>query len=97
MRPVIFATLFALIPTVTHAGMVCGKHADIAKRLESGYQEVRTGIGLAGNGGLIELYVSDKRTFTIVLTRPNGLACLMAVGENWEVLKTPLPVKGQVS
>jgi len=87
----------AVVATPATAQMVCGKHADIAKRLESGYQEVRTGIGLAGNGGLIELYTSEKGTFTIVLTRPNGLSCLMAVGENWEVLKTPLPVKGEVS
>jgi len=25
-------------------------------------------------------------TFTIILTRPNGLTCVMAAGENWEDL-----------
>ena len=75
-----------------HSQMVCGNHADIEKRLQTGYQEVRTGVGLAGNGGLIELYTSEKGTFTIVLTRPNGMSCLMAVGENWEAVKDPIPV-----
>ena len=74
------------------AQMVCGNHADIEKRLQEGYSEIRTGVGLAGNGGLIELYTSEKGTFTIVLTRPNGMSCLMAVGENWEQVKDPTPV-----
>ena len=47
------------------AQMVCGNHADIEKRLEAGYKEVRTAIGLAANGGLIELYSSEDGTFTV--------------------------------
>ena len=85
----------SVIATPAFAQMVCGNHTDIAKRLQTGYQEVRSGIGLAGNGGLIELYTSEKGTFTIVLTRPNGMSCLMAVGENWEAVKDPTPVKGE--
>ena len=86
----------SVVATPAFAQMVCGNHADIEKRLQTGYQEVRTGVGLAGNGGLIELYTSEKGTFTIVLTRPNGMSCLMAVGENWEIVKDPTPVKGEL-
>lgn len=75
------------------AQMVCGNHADIEKRLETGYQETRTAIGLAANGGLIEIYTSEKGTFTVVLTRPNGLSCLMAVGDGWETVKPSTPAR----
>ena len=91
----LFTILFlSVAATPAFAQMVCGNHTDIEKRLQTGYQEVRTGVGLAGNGGLIELYTSKKGTFTIVLTRPNGMSCLMAVGENWEQVKEPTPIQG---
>lgn len=72
-----------------NAQMVCGNHADIEKRLWNGYQEVVVGRGLGANGALIEIYASEKGTFTVVLTRPNGMSCLMAVGENYERIKNP--------
>ena len=93
LAAVVLTLFLSIAATPAFAQMVCGNHADIEKRLQSGYQEVRTGVGVAGNGGLIELYTSEKGTFTIVLTRPNGMACLIAVGENWEAVKTPVPIK----
>ena len=71
------------------AQMVCGNHEAIEKRLAENYKEVRTGVGLAANGALLELYTSEKGTFTVVLTRPNGLSCLMAVGEAWNSIAHP--------
>ena len=56
------------------AQMVCGFHQDIKKRLKAGYQEVPVGMGLAGGGGVIELFKSEKGTFSIVLTRPSGMS-----------------------
>ncbi len=34
----------------------------------------------------IEVFASPFRTFTIILTRPDGVTCVMAAGENWEDL-----------
>lgn len=87
------ASAVGLSTAPAFAQMVCGNHADIEKRLESGYQETRAAVGLAANGGLIEVYTSEKGTFTVVLTRPNGLSCLLAVGENWQEVKDHTPVR----
>lgn len=82
----------AMSATPAFAQMVCGNHSDITRQLQAGYQEALSGIGVASNGGVIELYTSKKGTFTILLTRPNGMSCLMAVGQNWEsVEKDPTP------
>ncbi len=68
---------------------VCGDRNEIVSRLESGYQESNTGIGLSATGGLIELYTSEKGTWTLMLTQPNGVSCLIAAGDNWENVDRP--------
>lgn len=63
---------------------VCGKRDDIVSRLESGYQEFNSAMGMSTNGGLVELYTSEKGTWTLMLTQPDGVSCLIAAGQNWE-------------
>ena len=63
---------------------VCGKRDDIVSRLENGYQEFNSAMGMSTNGGLVELYTSEKGTWTLMLTQPDGVSCLIAAGENWE-------------
>ena len=42
-------------------------------------------IGLANNGGVIEVLSSQTGTsWTIIITMPNGTSCMIAAGENWE-------------
>ena len=83
----VVASAVAFGATPAFSQMLCVKHADVEKRLRDGYQEVRTAVGSSGENGLMEVYTSEKGTFTILLVRPNGLACILAVGENYERLK----------
>lgn len=68
---------------------VCGDRDEIVARLKSGYQESTSGIGLSATGGVIELYTSEKGTWTLMLTQPNGVSCLIAAGDNWEHVDSP--------
>ena len=69
---------------------MCGERRAVVANLEKTYSEasVSTGlsIGLASNGSVIEVLASPSGSFTIILTQPNGLSCVMAAGENWENL-----------
>ncbi len=76
------------LPSKAQAQMACGQRTDVVSKLQKGYSEAPVSIGLASNGSVIEVFVSEVGTFTIVMTRPNGLSCLMAAGENWESLPT---------
>lgn len=89
----VVASAVAFSATPAFAQMVCGQREQIKQRLHDGYGEVPTGIGAAANGGVIELFTSERGTFTVVLTRPNGLSCLLAVGEGWETVKEPTPAR----
>lgn len=68
---------------------LCGERVDIIDTLKKRYQEVPVSMGLAGNGGVVEIFASTKGSWTILVTRPTGVACVVSAGEAWESLKGP--------
>jgi len=78
------AITFVMFSPASAQQAVCGDRNEIVARLESGYQESTSGLGLSATGGLVELYTSEKGTWTLMLTQPNGVSCLIAAGDNWE-------------
>lgn len=68
------------------AQMICGARAEVAASLERNHGERPVAMGLSEGGAVIEVFASARGSFTIVITRPGGPACLMAAGEGWEHL-----------
>ncbi len=67
----------------------CATHAEVAKRLDSRYAEAPVGMGLASNGGVIEVFSArDGATWTLVITMPNGTSCALVAGQAWETMPT---------
>ncbi len=93
MRTIIWTLLGLMLLTTPAIAQenVCGKREDIVKRLERAYQESNTGMGMASNGRLVELFTSETGTWTLMFTSPNGVSCLIAAGTNWETFKSKLP------
>ena len=85
-----FAMMVFAAPSMAQA--VCGKHADIVERLRNGYEEQQSSAGTAANGSLVEVFASKNGNWTILFTRPGGMTCLVAAGENWQVNKEPVKV-----
>ena len=65
---------------------LCGEREKVLTTLEKKYAEVPVSIGLASNGTVIEILASDKGSFTILTTRPDGVTCLVSAGNNWQDL-----------
>lgn len=74
--------------------VLCGERGEVLADLEKTYAETPEARGLASNGSVIEVLVSPTGGFTIILTRPDGLSCVMATGEGWEHVKKVLPGEG---
>lgn len=69
--------------------LACTERSHVVSKLDSLYAERRIAMGLANNGGVIEIFSSQSgESWTIVLTMPNGISCLIAAGESWESLPT---------
>lgn len=65
----------------------CATRDTVAKALTEGYGEVPVLRGVTAGGMLIELWASAERTWTLVVTRPDGSACVPLTGDGYE----PLP------
>ena len=90
---VLIATLVLTIlvpaPPAT-AAMVCAKRGEITKRLKQRFGEAPTSVGIVGES-LLELYTSKRGSFTVVITRANGISCLLVAGESWRKIKEKDP------
>ena len=70
----------------------CTFHDKALKHLAERYQETPVAAGMTNSGVLVEvLATSDGGTWSIIVTRPDGWACLVAAGEGWRRFDKPMP------
>ena len=68
-------------------GPACVKRADLIKHLEAKYHEAPSAVGIADNGALLEVFASKSgETWTVTVTMPNGISCMVASGQQWQDL-----------
>jgi hypothetical protein len=78
------------------AQALCAPRAQVVAQLEHKYREHATSVAVTAEGGALEVYVAPSgRTWTILITRPDGIACLVSHGDDWENL--PTQVAGPLS
>ncbi|MEO9824648.1 MAG: hypothetical protein ABJF50_09575 [Paracoccaceae bacterium] len=73
----------------------CGSRDTVVDRLSAKYGESRQSIGMAPKGRVVEVFASPKTgTWTITVTTPNGIMCLVASGQSYETLDEPAKPAG---
>lgn len=83
---VIIAALLLMGMASAFAQSVCGDRAEIIKVLGNKYQEAPRAFGIAGQRNLAELFVSKSGSWTMLMTKPEGVTCILATGQSWEEL-----------
>lgn len=77
-------------------GRNCAPRERVVERLAEGYGESRQSIGMGANNAVVEVYASaETGSWTITVTQPNGVTCLVASGQQFETLAEALPAKGE--
>jgi hypothetical protein len=67
----------------------------VLERLAEGYGETRQSIGRGAQGAVVEVFASDETgTWTITVTMPTGMTCLIASGHSFESIAETLPPDG---
>jgi hypothetical protein len=79
-------TLTALLAAgVLQVATTCAPFSILDEKLQTKYDEQIIGRGVESRGHLMLLYKSKaKSTFTVVLLRNNGMACVVTHGDGWE-------------
>ena len=73
----------------------CADRAQVVNRLADGYGETRQSMGLGRNNTVVEVFASDETgSWTITVTLPNGLTCLLASGQAYEEMNDELRPTG---
>ena len=73
----------------------CAPRDDVVQRLANKYGESRQSMGLGANNAVVEVFASDESgSWTITVTSPAGVTCLVASGQHFEELAEALPPKG---
>lgn len=81
--PVILVSIMAL-PADAQI-LLCGYRTELSNQLKNEYSETQRGLGLTADGRLLEVFASPAGTWTLLLTRTDGKACVIGHGEHWQV------------
>ncbi len=80
---ILVATLI-LFGASASAQVPCNQRAEIVTQLAGKYKEVPVSIGVNSKGHLVEVLSSEHgRTWTIIVTSPDGMSCVVSDGEGW--------------
>ena len=75
---------FAAPPSGDGTGPQCDQRDKVLRILQQKYGESPVAIGVTHNGGLVEvLTTGNGNTWSIIVTTPQGMSCLVAAGEGW--------------
>lgn len=84
-----------LLPGTARATAQCAPRDTVAANLATQYGETRRIIGLAQDNTVMELYAAPETgTWTLTVTLPSGVTCLVAAGSSFEATADTLPAKG---
>ncbi len=75
----------ALFPwSVLAQSQNCNERDRVLELLAKKYKESPVAAGVTNTGGLVEVLTDGKGgTWTIIITTPQGVSCLVAAGEGW--------------
>ena len=76
-----------MIPSPPAQAASCAKREQVVERLKARYSESLTAGGLQASRTaqtIVEVWASEETgTFTVLLTTPEGMSCVVATGTDW--------------
>jgi hypothetical protein len=84
------------LPAKAQSQRQCAPRDSVVERLAEGYGETRQSVGLGRDNSMMEVFASpESGSWTITITFPTGMTCLVASGQSFESLSEELPIRGQ--
>jgi hypothetical protein len=84
-KAVLLSLGLVLASSAAVAQVPCGERTKIVGWLGTNYKEAPVATGLSNKGALVEVLSSlDGETWTIIVTKPNGISCIVDTGQAWQ-------------
>lgn len=80
--------------TASAQSPMCTTYDKLTEALGGKFGEKRKAIGLVSSSGLMEVFVSDKGTWTVIVTSPRKVSCVVAAGHSWDEPPAPKDLSG---
>ena len=91
LKSLVLSTALVLASASALAAPQCNTRETVLELLSQKYSEAPVAVGVANNGGLVEvLSTGDGGTWSIIITSPKGMSCLVAAGEGWRMFEEQL-------
>jgi hypothetical protein len=85
-----------LLPLPLHArDLPCAPRDSVLAFLQDELGQTRRNQGHAGGGARMETYANDAGDWTVIVSLPDGRACLLAAGEAFDPAPSPVPARGR--
>lgn len=87
-----FGSLFAvaaagvlMIPVApVSAQSFCGSRNEMVRSLADQFRENPTAVGVINGNAVLEVFVSEDGSWTILATGTDGRSCVLSAGQGWE-------------
>ena len=63
---------------------ICGEREAIVKSLAEQFKERPQAVGVVDKNAVMEIFVSETGSWTIIATGTDGNSCLVSSGEGWQ-------------
>ena len=73
-------------PAAPAQPQACLPHDSAGDKLRSEFGEKVLGRGVSSDGTLVEIFLSQSGTFTVIKTTPKGMSCVVDIGEGWQTV-----------
>ena len=79
---------FALVTSAAAAQPQCNERHTILELLATNYKETPVATGVTNNGRLVQVLTNARDgTWTLIMTTPKGMSCLVAAGQGWQTME----------
>lgn len=92
MKKLLMIATVMLLPITAYAEPECMARAILVEQLAENFKEAPQFVGLDNSGNLLEVWVShDNPSWTVLVSYPERVSCLLAVGSNFSLFQTLKP------
>lgn len=90
LLPALLTVALVLPAASADAQSNCALRETVVGKLADRYGERQVGAGVQSSANMFEVWASEEKgTWTILMTRSDGVACIMASGTSWQGERPP--------